>query len=299
MKAGRALGVGEQDLEAARGAGRRRSAPSPARAGDSGHSSSSQRAAAERQRAQRPRRRGRRSRARARSRRPGRPRAGSRPRAAARRPARAPARGPPGRRPKPRLTCEVAAITRVPAGDRGGGHRRRSRRASAGRRRARGGCGRGGRSPPRMISPRVRMFRSIVVGTDGSETARKAVREAIELAAAVGASIELVSRLRAGRRRSGCARRRARRPRDLQWMVNPREDVEATLREAAEEIEAAGVPVHDLRPRGRPGRRDPRRRRGARRRPDRGRQQGHDRRQALPARLRAQQGLPPRALLAC
>ena len=33
-----------------------------------------------------------------------------------------------------------------------------------------------------------------------------------------------------------------------------------------------------------------------RRRPDRRRQQGHDRRQALPARLRAQQGLPPRAL---
>ena len=37
-----------------------------------------------------------------------------------------------------------------------------------------------------------RMFRSIVVGTDGSDTARQAVREAVELAAALGASIELV-----------------------------------------------------------------------------------------------------------
>ena len=36
------------------------------------------------------------------------------------------------------------------------------------------------------------MFRSIVVGTDGSATARQAVREAVALAAAVGASIELV-----------------------------------------------------------------------------------------------------------
>ena len=35
------------------------------------------------------------------------------------------------------------------------------------------------------------MFRSIVVGTDGSETARKAVDEAIDLAKAVGGSLFL------------------------------------------------------------------------------------------------------------
>ena len=86
------------------------------------------------------------------------------------------------------------------------------------------------------------MFRSIVVGTDGSETARKAVQEAIELARAVGASIELVSayepipnqRLRQEAREA---------PPDLQWMVNRREDVDATLREAVEEVERAGVTV--------------------------------------------------------
>ena len=87
------------------------------------------------------------------------------------------------------------------------------------------------------------MFQSIVVGTDGSETAGKAVREAIELAKAVGASVELVSayepvsnqRLREEARQV---------PEDLQWMVNPREDVDATLRDAAELVEAAGLTVH-------------------------------------------------------
>jgi nucleotide-binding universal stress UspA family protein len=86
------------------------------------------------------------------------------------------------------------------------------------------------------------MFKSIVVGTDGSDTARQAVEEAIGLARAVGASIELVSayepipnqRLRDDARAA---------PADMQWMVNPREDVDATLRQACESIEAAGVPV--------------------------------------------------------
>ena len=86
------------------------------------------------------------------------------------------------------------------------------------------------------------MFQTIVVGTDGSETAGEAVREAIELAKLCGASIELVSayepvshqRLREESRQA---------PEDMQWMVNPREDVEATLREASERVEEAGVKV--------------------------------------------------------
>ena len=97
----------------------------------------------------------------------------------------------------------------------------------------------------RSITPRMiarRMFRSIVVGTDGSGTARQAVREATELAAALGAAIELVSAYEpvAGQRLREEAREA---PPDLQWMINAREDVEATLREAAAEVEAAGVPV--------------------------------------------------------
>jgi nucleotide-binding universal stress UspA family protein len=86
------------------------------------------------------------------------------------------------------------------------------------------------------------MFKSIVVGTDGSETAGQAVREAIELAQAIGAAVDVVSayepvsnqRLREEARQA---------PEDLQWMVNPREDVDATLRDAAERVEQAGLTV--------------------------------------------------------
>ena len=86
------------------------------------------------------------------------------------------------------------------------------------------------------------MFQSIVVGTDGSQTAGEAVREAVELANAVGARIDLVSAYEpvAGQRLREEARQA---PEDLQWMVNPREDVEATLRDAAERVEGAGVEV--------------------------------------------------------
>jgi nucleotide-binding universal stress UspA family protein len=84
------------------------------------------------------------------------------------------------------------------------------------------------------------MFGSIVVGTDGSETAAKAVRQAADLAKRIGASVDLVSayepvsstRLREEQRDA---------PGDLQWMVNPREDVDATLQEAAEAVRELGV----------------------------------------------------------
>jgi nucleotide-binding universal stress UspA family protein len=86
------------------------------------------------------------------------------------------------------------------------------------------------------------LFRSIVVGTDGSDTAKQAVREAIELARDVRARVDLVSayepvassRLRVERREV---------PEDVQWMVNPREDVNVTLEEAANEVREAGVEV--------------------------------------------------------
>jgi nucleotide-binding universal stress UspA family protein len=86
------------------------------------------------------------------------------------------------------------------------------------------------------------MFKSIVVGTDGSETAGQAVREAIELARAIGAAVDVVSAYEpvSGQRLREDARQA---PEDLQWMVNPREDVDATLRNAAEQVEQAGVTV--------------------------------------------------------
>ena len=86
------------------------------------------------------------------------------------------------------------------------------------------------------------MFKSIVVGTDGSDTATQAVRQAVDLATAVGAQIEVVSayepvpaqRLREERRET---------PEDLQWAINPREDVDATLEAAAVLAREAGVEV--------------------------------------------------------
>jgi nucleotide-binding universal stress UspA family protein len=86
------------------------------------------------------------------------------------------------------------------------------------------------------------VFRSIVVGTDGSETASEAVRQAVQLAKATGAKVELVSayepvsnqRLREESQQV---------PDDMQWMVNPREDVDATLDQACEIATEAGVDV--------------------------------------------------------
>jgi nucleotide-binding universal stress UspA family protein len=86
------------------------------------------------------------------------------------------------------------------------------------------------------------MFGSIVVGTDGSETAGEAVRQATDLAKAVGARIHLVSAFEpVGNQR--LREERTQVPDDMQWMVNEREDVEATLRQAAESIQEVGVEV--------------------------------------------------------
>jgi nucleotide-binding universal stress UspA family protein len=87
------------------------------------------------------------------------------------------------------------------------------------------------------------MFSSIVVGTDGSDTATQAVRQAVDMAGAVGATLELVSayapvpeqRLKAERREA---------PEDVQWAINPRQEVEASLASAADIAREAGVNVN-------------------------------------------------------
>jgi nucleotide-binding universal stress UspA family protein len=86
------------------------------------------------------------------------------------------------------------------------------------------------------------MYDSIVVGTDGSETAKEAVRQASELAKTVGAKLHLVSAYEPvpqGRLRQ----ERQQVPDDLQWMINPKEDVNNTLKAAAEELEEKGIDV--------------------------------------------------------
>ena len=86
------------------------------------------------------------------------------------------------------------------------------------------------------------MFRSIVVGTDGSETAGKAVEAAVELAKLCDAPLHVVSAYEPVPK--GRLREEARQaPDDTQWMINPREDVDATLSAAADSVREAGVKV--------------------------------------------------------
>ena len=79
------------------------------------------------------------------------------------------------------------------------------------------------------------MFKSIVVGTDGSDTAKEAVRQAVDLARNLGAELAIVG---AYRPVPDAKLQRERRdvPDDLQWMINPREDVESTLEAGAESM---------------------------------------------------------------
>src|SRR3712207_3903733 len=86
------------------------------------------------------------------------------------------------------------------------------------------------------------MFDSMVVGTDGSATASEAVRQATDLAGRLRAKVHLVSAYEPvpeGRLRE----ERQQVPGDLQWMVNPREDVAETLEQAATGLRDAGVDV--------------------------------------------------------
>ena len=84
------------------------------------------------------------------------------------------------------------------------------------------------------------MFSSIVVGTDGSESAREALRQAIVLAARDGARLDIVSAYESvpaaqPRERAGPP------PEDAEWMLARREEVDTVLREAQAEAETAGV----------------------------------------------------------
>ena len=95
------------------------------------------------------------------------------------------------------------------------------------------------------------MFRSIVVGTDGSETAREAVRQAAQLAATLGARVHLVcvyEPVPSTQEAVGESDVHA----ESGWVLRPREAVEATLDDAAAVFAAAGVEVERYAQRGDP-----------------------------------------------
>jgi nucleotide-binding universal stress UspA family protein len=83
------------------------------------------------------------------------------------------------------------------------------------------------------------MFGMVVVGTDGSDTAKEAVRQAIELAQSHGAQLNVVSAYEpVYESRMWSERKDVPQDRDLIM-----KDVEATLSQAADQSEGAGVKV--------------------------------------------------------
>ena len=91
------------------------------------------------------------------------------------------------------------------------------------------------------------MFTRIVVGTDGSETAAEAVRQAIDLAKISGAELSIVSAFApvSSRRVKG---EQLDAPADVQYEIGPREDVNLILDAAAAEVrnEGIGVTTHPV-----------------------------------------------------
>jgi nucleotide-binding universal stress UspA family protein len=86
------------------------------------------------------------------------------------------------------------------------------------------------------------VFKRIVVGTDGSETAAEAVRQAVELAKLTGATLSLVSAYQpaSGRRVQA---EQAEAPADVQYEIGPREDVNLVLDAAAADAKKEGLEV--------------------------------------------------------
>jgi nucleotide-binding universal stress UspA family protein len=86
------------------------------------------------------------------------------------------------------------------------------------------------------------VFTRIVVGTDGSETASGAVRQAIDLAKLASAQLSIVSAFApvSSRRVEG---EKLNAPADVQYEIGPREDVNIVLDAAAAQARKEGVEV--------------------------------------------------------
>jgi nucleotide-binding universal stress UspA family protein len=84
------------------------------------------------------------------------------------------------------------------------------------------------------------MIKTVAVGTDGSDTAAKAVDFALDLAARYEAKIVFLSAYKPVS--EDRLKREARdAPEDVQWQINPAEDVEPALRDAKEAADERGL----------------------------------------------------------
>lgn len=86
------------------------------------------------------------------------------------------------------------------------------------------------------------MFTRIVVGTDGSDTAAEALRQAVDLAKLAGAQLSIVSAYEPVSKRRVEEERDAA-PRDVQYEIGPREDVNLVLDGAAAAARKEGIEV--------------------------------------------------------
>ena len=137
------------------------------------------------------------------------------------------------------------------------------------------------------------MIEKVAVGTDGSETANKAVDFAFDVAEKFGATVVICSSYRPVSE-DKVRRDQREAPEDIQWSINPTQEVDSTLTKAAERAQGRGMQTVTEAREGDPADVLVRHRRGARRRPAGGRQQGH----AAPrARQRPEQRLAQGALL--
>jgi nucleotide-binding universal stress UspA family protein len=86
------------------------------------------------------------------------------------------------------------------------------------------------------------VFTRIVVGTDGSETAAEAVRQAVDLAKLAGATLSIVSAFSPVPERKVKTQQREA-PADVQYEIGPREDVNLVLDAAAADARKEGIEV--------------------------------------------------------
>jgi len=86
------------------------------------------------------------------------------------------------------------------------------------------------------------MFKTIVVGTDGSPTATKAVARAVELASRTGDTLHIVTVFRPVSLRK-LEEDRAELPPEFRWQLGADSDAKSTLTAAALLAKRAGVPM--------------------------------------------------------
>jgi nucleotide-binding universal stress UspA family protein len=86
------------------------------------------------------------------------------------------------------------------------------------------------------------MISSVAVGTDGSDTADKAVEFAMDLAKKYDARLIVISSYRPVSE-SRLKQEQKDAPDEIQWSINPTEDVEAILSDVEEKAKEAGLAV--------------------------------------------------------